>query len=67
MHRSHAGHEAGLFEIPVLKHIEGIFPLADHRFSGRLDQEIFIPIEKTDFLEWNPERLSGHRPQIVRP
>ena len=66
MHRSHAGHEAGSFEIPILKHIEGIFPLADRRFAGRLDQEILIPIEKSHFLERNPERLSGHRPQIVR-
>ncbi len=66
MHRSHARHEAGPFKISVLEHIECIFSLADHCLAGRLDQEILIPIEKPHFLERNPERLSGHRPQIVR-
>src|SRR5262245_25920484 len=65
MHRPHAGHETGPLEIPVRKHIEGIFPLTDRRFAGRLDLEILITIEKPHFFERNSECLSGHRAQVV--
>jgi hypothetical protein len=65
-HRSHTGHEAGLLEVPVPQYIQGIFSLTYRRPTGRSDHQIAIAIEKLHVLEWNPERLRSHCPQIVR-
>ena len=67
MHGPHASHEPRLLKRAVVQDVQRILLVPDGRLASRINDQIVLPVKKSDLLVWDLQGLCCHVAQILSP